>query len=563
LVLIKLKRSDYSKQKSDMTQNFLNKNLLRKSALLCFLVSAVFLSCEKHKLVPVDPYPAPPKALVKFLDGAPSPSIGSEGTLVTFNVNGLKGKEGQFKFYMNQTEAEVVSVGENTLQAKVPATASTGGVAVLINGEYYFGPTFTVKGKVSIDPMFKADGYRSNGEIRGIFRKADGRYVIYGSFTNYKNQASESNPITGISILDKDCDYVPAASQLKLGKYGFNGSINSVIELWDGSFMVAGGFTKYDTIGNINGITRLYSDGSLDMMEVDVINPDPVNRPDDDKDIVPSFNGGVLGGIVKLFYDDYDYSTVVGNFGNYLSAFYERSTKTGRYWDIINTRQLVRMDYDGAFDSSFNYNYALNSSYAGGNGFIYDAIQLPDNSIIMVGNFTTFSGEAVNYITKINPDDGLPDPTFKSTGADGFITKITYNNTTGKILVTGKFKTFNGNPAAGVVMINPDGSTDPTFNLRVTEGGLPNYAGQLKNGKIIVSGSFNKYDNQIRGGLAILNPDGSLSSGYNNMGLFRGSINDLVELNSASNVPQVILVGNFDRFDGISVGNIVKLKIEN
>ncbi len=276
-------------------------------------------------------------------------------------------------------------------------------------------------------------------------------------------------------------------------------------------------------------------------MVVDIENPDPINNPDANKDTVPSFNGGVSGGIVKAFYDASGGSiTAVGNFTNYSSTFYERSVKGGPFLDLAKMRQLVRMNGDGSLDSTFNYNAATQSGYDVGNGFILDAMQLPDGRIIVVGNFTTFDGKSVNYITRINTADGL------------------------KILLTGNFKNYNGQPANGVVMINQDGAIDPSFTFRKVDAGIPNFAGQLNNGMVIVSGSFNKYDNIVRPGFLILNPDGSLASGYNNTGLFRGAINGFTELTSSTTGEhQVILVGNFDRFDGNQVGNIVKFTLGN
>jgi uncharacterized delta-60 repeat protein len=536
-------------------------------AFICFS-SFVFLSCEKTKIEPVEPYPAAPVPKVKFLDGAPSPAIGSVGSVVTFNVSGLKGKEGKFSFFINQTFAEVVEVTETTVKVKVPANASSGGAAILIDGEYYFGPTFTVKGKVSIDPLFNTDVYRTDAPILGIVKRSDGSsYLINGLFKNYKNQASATNVITGLAVLNADGDYLPVASQLKMGTLGFNGPITSVIQRPDGKYMVAGSFSKYNTTPNVNNITRLNSDGTLDTMTVDVINPDPVATPDAGRATVPAFNGGTLGaGDSKLYYNSTTgTTTLIGNFYNYQSIFYERSTKDGPFFDFLEANQLIRLKDNGSFDSSFNYNPATKKSYAGGNGFIYDMKPLADGKIIVVGNFTTFSGKQVNYITRINATDGQPDATFNTggAGADGAITRITYNTTTGKILLTGNFKNYNGQPANGVVMINTNGQRDASFSFGTIEGGVPNFAGQLNNGKIIVSGSFNKYNNAIRPGFLVLNPDGSLADGYNNMGLFRGTINGFVELTSSNGTPAVMIVGSFDRFDNKEVGNIVKFRIEN
>jgi hypothetical protein len=536
--------------------------------LCCFLLLvAILVACKKSALEPAETYPEPPGVLVKFLEGNPNPSLGSEGSTVTFNVTGLKGKEGQFTFFINQVAATVVGVTENTVTVTVPSNASTGGAAILVNGEYYFGPTFFVKGKISIDPLFNTDVYRSNGPIAGIFKRADGTsFLIYGSFTNYKNLATATAPVTGIALLNTEGDYLPVTSQFKLGKLGFNGSITNVIERPDGKYMVAGSFSKLDTVTNINNVVRLNADGSLETVVVDVINPDPVNNPNDGVAVVPSFNGGTGGVITKLFYNNSTgYSTAIGNFSYHISTFYERSTRTGPFLDLVKARQIIRMKESGAFDSSFNYNFTSNESYAGGNGFIYDALQQSDGKIIVVGNFTSFHGVSANYIVRIDGNTGLVDPSFNSgkTGADGSISRITYNATTNKILLTGSFKNYNGAPANGVVMIDNNGATISSFAFKIPEGGFPNFAAQLNNGKIIVTGSFSKYDNIVRAGMAILNADGTLAVGYNNMGLFRGQVNNLIETTSTNGSPAIIMVGSFDRFDNKQVGNIVKFRIEN
>jgi len=120
-------------------------------------------------------------------------------------------------------------------------------------------------------------------------------------------------------------------------------------------------------------------------------------------------------------------------------------------------------------------------------------------------------------------------------------------------------------------MINTDGSRDASFKFGRIDNGLVNYIAQLNNGKVIVSGSFNKYNFDylvtpdkyvVRPGFMILESNGSLSVGYNNTGLFRGTITQHVEV-STNGVPGVFLVGNFDRFDNKEVGNIVKVRIEN
>lgn len=544
-------------------------------AISCFLVAVLLGSCSKQKVEPVDIYPDPPAVLVKFLEGGPYPAIGSEGSVVKFNVTGLKGKEGQFKFFVHLTEAEIISVEENAITVKVPLGASTGAANVLINGQYYFGPTFTIKGKLSIDASFNTDAYVSNGEINGIFLRSDNTsYFLYGRFSNYQNSATAANPITGMAIVDLNCAYKAVADQMKVGKTGVSGSLTSVIQQPGGQYLLAGSFGSYDTTSNINNITRLTSAGVLETQVVDLINPDPVNFPNDGQATVPSLNGGTTGGITRMFLNSSTGDiTLVGNFSSHVSTFYERSTKTGPFVDIVKVRQLIRMKSTGAFDSSFNFNYATKEGYEGGNGFIYDAVQLNDGKIIVVGNFTTYNGTTTNYITRINPTNGLVDATFNpgGVGADGPINKVRYNATTNKLLLVGDFKKYNGQDANGVVMINPDGSADTNFRFGKATGGIPTFAAQLNNGKIIVAGSFSHYNYNyittpdksiVRPGFMVLESNGALALGYNNTGLFRGTINDLVQI-VINGTPGVILVGDFDRFDGKTVADIVKLRMEN
>ncbi len=546
------------------------------AAISCFLVAVLLSSCTKQTVEPTEVYPDPPAVLVKFLDGGPYPAIGSEGSIVKFNVNGLKGKEGQFKFFVHLTEAEIITVEENAITVKVPLGASTGAANVLINGQYYFGPSFVIKGKLSIDASFNTDAYVSDGAINGIFLRADNTsYFLYGRFSNYQNSATVANPITGMAIVDLNCAYKAVADQMKVGKTGVAGSLTSVIQQPTGQYLIGGAFSGYDTTNGINNITRLTSAGVLETQVVDIINPDPVNFPNDGTATVASLNGGTSGGgITKMFFNSTTGDiTLVGNFASHVSTFYERSTKTGPFVDLVKVRQLIRMKSTGAFDSSFNFNFATKEGYEGGNGFIYDAVRLNDGKIILAGNFTTYNGTTTNYITRINATNGLVDATFNQggVGADGPINKVRYNATTNKLLLVGDFKKYNGQDANGVVMINPDGSTDATFKFGRATGGIPTFAAQLNNGKIIVAGSFSHYNYNylttpnnsiVRPGFMVLESNGELALGYNNTGLFRGTINDLVQI-VINGTPGVILVGDFDRFDGKTVGDIVKLRMEN
>lgn len=532
--------------------------------ILLFLSSyAILFSCKKEdNTIRESIYKDGPKPLVKFMNVSPQPEDGKIGTEVTFAVKGLGDKKNNFSFYINQVQADVISVSDSTVTVKVPENASSGAGSVLIDGQTYYGPIFQVDGKVSIDPTWKAVN-GANGSISDILLKPDGKYLIAGTFTNYENMAA-SEPVNRLALINNDGTF---ADELEMGG-GSNGSINTIARVPStGQLVIGGSFGTYDIRQGINNITLLNSDGSLDTMGVDLINPDPDNHPENDMDTVPTFNGGVTGGffpgVIKAFYDEPSNEIIaIGNYNQYLNRYYPRSTKGGYVVDRTSMMQLTKMQMDGTMDSTFNYNPATKQSYANGNGYIADAYRMPDGKIIVVGTFTTFDGKTVNRIARINDTDGSLDQSFNTgSGADDFIGKITYNDNTGKILLTGSFKNFNGVPSNGVVMLNPDGTVDKSFKFGKTTDGGANYAGQLDNGLILVSGYFTQYNNIVRPGFMILNPDGSLADGYNNTGAFVGQINQIVESTTAFNTPAVILIGTFNRFDNQSVGNIVKIQL--
>lgn len=532
---------------------------LRTGIWIAFI--ALFSSCDKPKNEPVEIYPDSPPAKVKFLDAAPNPSIGAPGSEVTFQITGLGDKMGKFTFFLNQTESEVLGVTENSVTIRVPSTASTGGSSILIDGEYYFGPSFTIRGKVSIDPAFRPDTYKSNGGILEISDWSSDQYILTGSFTNYQSQATATKLIPGIVRINKnDLSYNGTGStesQFKVGKTGIQGMVNTVVQVENGRYLIAGSLSKYDTVQNINSITRINQNGSIDSMIVDVVGEPPL-----DKMTVPAFNGGVGGNILKAFYNPATKDvTVIGNFSNYINTFYERSSVGGLLNDFIEMNQIVRMKENGAFDSSFNYNKEEKRGYPGGNGFIYDAIRLSNGDFLVAGNFTTYHGATARYLARISGVDGSVVTSFNA-GTDGPVNRLIKNPNTGNILVVGNFKTFNGQSVNQVAVMNEQGERVPGLTIAETDGVI-GYAGQLKNGKVIISGSFSKYGGIVREGLAILNSDGSLAEGYNNFGLFRGNLRGIIETTTSAGQPALILYGFFDKFDNKQVGNIVKIRIED
>ncbi len=536
-----------------MKNNFTKQSNYIVTLLLMVLVLG---ACSREDKIKEDPYSGGKKALgISFSqDTLPVPDHGNPGEEVTYRVHGLQNyTPDEFTVYLHQEEAEVTKLTDSTLTIKVPAFATTGELMLDIKNQVFFGPSFEVDGKIRLDETFLS-GNGANSSVKDMVEKPNSNLLLVGSFTNYDLKAV-TQPINRIALTTINGKFV---STLLSGK-GANGIINSIAPLPDGKYMIAGGFSAYNVRKGINNMTRLNKKGSLDSMVVDVVAmPD---RPG--QDTVPAFNGGVSGSVEKIFTHD-NKVIALGNFKSYGKYLYDFSTYDDKFLQETKINQIVRMDNDGTMDSSYNYDEEADQPYPGGNGRVNDGLMLRNGELIVAGSFSKFDNMDVGGIVKIKQSDGLPDASFNSggSGADGEVSTVNYNKNTKKFILTGNFNHFNGKQYNGMVMLNEDGTVDDNFKLLSLEDGKINFAAQLDNGLIIVSGTFKKYDHVIRTGFMILNPDGTLAEGYNNTGDFQGQINKIYETRSALGRKAVLLMGYISQFNSEPVNNIVRIEIQ-
>ncbi len=153
---------------------------------------------------------------------------------------------------------------------------------------------------------------------------------------------------------------------------------------------------------------------------------------------------------------------------------------------------------------------------------------------------------------------GTIDETFKSGGFANTLPQCVALQGDGKLLVAGRFRTFNSTTCNGIVRLNPDFTVDNTFN---SGGGIP-YDEEITNiavqtdGKIIIAGDFTSYDGILINDLARLNADGSLDATFNSgTGVNYEQIFDIETLPDG----KIIIAGNFAEYNGISRQNIAKI----
>lgn len=534
------------------TSNRTQKANMKKCYFLCIILLVGLASCKKSNNLAEDPYAGGKEPLgIRFSNALPKPASGGSGTEIVYQITGLLPYKDKVKCFLNETEATIIEITDKSVKLKVPEGASSGGVTLVIDGQIFFGPEFTVNGKVGLDPTFKTI-IGTNGIVSQIMPLTNGNMMLVGAFTDFEKKALAKAPISGIVITSPDGEYVPSSA---FGT-GVGGSLSSIAKLNNGQYMIAGSFFSFNKRKSIGNITRLNSNGSLDSTIVEVVNLTPL-EPKNSFDTVALFNGALTGLVSKVFTYN-DKVIVVGSFNNYYEHFYERSTRANKVLGFTPMESLIRFESSGKLDQTYNYNPATNTSYERPNGFFADAVMQSDGKLIIVGSFTRFQGATANRIVRMD-NNGRVDPTFQvGTGANDNITNIRYNSTTEKYILSGTFTAFNGKPAKGMVMLNKDGSVDESFNLGTVEGGFIGFAAQLSNGKVLVTGSFSKYNNVVRQGFMILNANGTLAAGYNNTGRFGGIVSDIYETTSPLGFPAVVMAGYIFRFDNKTTSNTIR-----
>lgn len=482
------------------------------------------------------------------------------------SVRGLLKHSNDVKVYINEELAQVVSLTDSTMEVRVPQEVSSGGLKVRINDQVFFGPKVPIQGNVTFDKDYGiVNGF--NYSVNQILPLASGTDLwVVGSFTNFENEASNTVFRRGIHRINNMGKSVAVGTTYYRQK-GIEGGVNSIVRLEDGKYMVGGGIYAVENMNkhryNVQRITRLNSDGSIDSTVVELINTTP-EKPLNGLDTVPAFNAYLsgtfssgFGGVSKVFAMPDSGVIAVGNFGQHSYINYDYSSRESKLMVSTNTNHIVRLKSNGRVDSTFGYNNV------GANGYINGAIETSDQKIVVIGSFTSFNNQAANRIVAFNRNGQIINSFNVGTAANDEIHSITYNKVKKKIAIAGKFTTFNGEPTSGVVLLNEDGSVDQTFKFGDVEKRIPSYAYVMNSGRVLVTGDFIRYNGIQRSRLLVLEANGAALQKYNTIGEFSGVISTVVETTSSLGYPALLIGGNFRIADGESVGNIFKLEIRD
>ena len=215
-----------------------------------------------------------------------------------------------------------------------------------------------------------------------------------------------------------------------------------------------------------------------------------------------------------------------------------------------NQSYIARLNTDGTRDTTFNIGAGFNSS-------VFDVKIQSDGKIVAVGNFTSYSGSAVNRITRINTD-GTRDTTFNV--GTGF-TQTPYCvaiQSDGKVLVGGNaIIAYSGSlTGTGSLRINTNGTLDSTFNTGVGFSSTSVvYSIDIQNdGKILMGTSATAYSGSTVTRLVRLNTNGNVDSSFN-----PGIINNSVLSVKIQPDQKILIVGVFSSVSGSTSPSISRI----
>ncbi|MBX7221585.1 MAG: delta-60 repeat domain-containing protein [Blastocatellia bacterium] len=269
-----------------------------------------------------------------------------------------------------------------------------------------------------------------------------------------------------------------------------------------------------------------------------------------------------------------------------------------------STVGIARISSVGVFDTGFNTGTGFTSS--SGFGTVRDIVLLPNQKILVCGDFTHFNGIARNGLACLNADGSLDqqfnvllnggvnslavdgsgniiiggsftqvagvtrfhlarlqlngslDPNFiPSNGSDIVgVTKVAVTSS-GKILAGGTYA-VSSNIRLVVHQYLANGTLDPGFtpyNLGPTAGAAIEEIVPESSGKIMVGGLFTITSPVVQSCIVRLNSNGTYDSLFNPSGGADSDVTSIIPLTNGN----YIVAGNFSSFGGVLRANLIRL----
>ena len=423
---------------------------------------------------------------------------------------------------------------------------------------------------VSFNPLDLGLGHPRGtvGITKTMVQQSDGKILVGGGFTYYnKDKVNNLFRINSNGTLDSTF----------LNELAANDHVLVIAVQDNGKILVGGEFTEYDGVSK-NCLVRLNNDGSID----------------ETFQIGSGFNGGLsYGEICSIVIQSDGKILVGGSFKNY---------------NGFNKYGIVRLEQSGKIDTTFNFNdenevfykvYGLalgenDEIFIGGeaifsnsasfkigvfklttdgsidNSFnvelndedVHSILIQDDGGVIIGGGFTEVNSSPVEYLVKLN-SDGTIDSSFQANGKVNNEVFVISESSDNKILVGGRFSSFNDKSCYSLIRLNGNGEKDTSLNLgerllnRDVNGKVLSLITDSEQ-NIFVGGSFTEFDSKNRLDIVKLNNFGEAYESFNEVkrtGFTKGSPST-IEIDQDN---KILLGGSFNNYNGREVNKVVRI----
>ncbi|WP_432222562.1 T9SS sorting signal type C domain-containing protein [Flavobacterium sp. TMP13] len=412
----------------------------------------------------------------------------------------------------------------------------------------------------TIDNGLLGDGF--DGVVQSISLQSDNKLIVGGSFNNFNGTA-----VSKFCRLDVegqiDATFVTGT--------GFDGNVLCSAVQTDSQVIIAGNFKMYngaavskiiktDAVGNLDAaftanVGPITTTSSIHSIAVDQNNRIIIAGT------FASIKGVTANKIARLLPNGLlDSSFFVGTGSshqvNVVAVQLDNKILVGgnfTSFSSVSKNHIVRLNEDGSIDSTFNV----------GDGFDTNVETMAiasDGKILVGGSFTTYNGITVNRIVRLNTDGSL-DSSF--TSGSGFTSGIVYAiklDGNGNCMVGGSFTgNYNGSVVNRIIFLDDNGQVKSNFD----NGDGPNSSvfsiASDHTNSWYLAGNFTTYDALNQGRVTKIDYDGALDGGYLTPGVgFDLAVLKVVPVSDK----KIVVGGSFRKFNGSTIGKLIRLTEE-
>jgi len=224
-----------------------------------------------------------------------------------------------------------------------------------------------------------------------------------------------------------------------------------------------------------------------------------------------------------------------------------RILAAGQFVNSWGARYLARLLPDGRADAAFTV-----SSNAP-NAPVYAVAVQPDGRVLLGGDFTTLGSVSIPYVARLQ-SNGLLDTSFTPPAINNSLRALALQPD-GKVLIAGRFTTVGGQSRSRIARLNADGSLDPTFDPGTGANDNVRALALQPDGRVLIGGQFTMVAGVTRNFVARLMTDGSLDTSFD------PGVGPDDEVRSIAVQPdgKILLGGDFELFDNVARSSVARL----